>query len=97
MKVKNLLLFILALIIPICSLVGCSTPSKEYVIVSPDFLNTFQPLLATRPSEPELIEDVNTLEDVMHNSVAFQKAYYDFRQYSLSLEQAILSVFSVTP
>lgn len=85
---KRLFFFFLILLF----LVSCTTTRVEYVAVSPDYSATFDPLFSARPHEPEIIEDVQSLGDALHNSVAFQQAYYDFADYSRALEDAIRTI-----
>ena len=82
---KAILVFFIALCLILCS---CRTTETvvEYVPVAIDIEGMIQPILKMRPSDVVLIEDVQTLSDVMTNSVAFQEAYENWRAYALALE-----------
>ena len=66
----------------------------EYIPVEVDVAGLVQPLLDIRPQPVVLIEDVQTLSDIMENSVAFQNAYMDWKAYAEALESFCLSLGS---
>lgn len=79
-------------------LVSCAlqeaTKEYEFITVKPDYTHVFDPLFASRPEPPALVEDIETLSDVMYNSTQFQVAYYSMCDYADSLERAINSLLS---
>lgn len=79
----------------LCLFTSCVTKTEtitEYVPVSLDINSLIKPILDMRPEEAHLVEDVQTLADVMSNSVAFQTAYQNWRDYALTLEGFYLSL-----
>lgn len=56
-----------------------------------------QPLLSLRPSDVSIIEDVQTLSDVMQNSVSFQQSYNEWHAYADALEGFITSIDADDP
>lgn len=79
-----------------CLFTSCRTTETvvEYVPVELDVAGLVQPIVEQRPADVVLIEDVQTLADVMSNSVAFQKAYEDWKAYAITLEEFCLSLNS---
>ena len=77
----------------LCLSTSCRTKVTEIeyvpVEVKQDIRALAQPLLDLKPQPVVLIEDVQTLSDVMRNSVAFQQSYNEWRTYALSLEDFI--------
>lgn len=79
-----------------CLFTSCRTVETvtEYVPVELNVAELVKPIVDQRPADVVLIEDVQRLSDVMENSVAFQKAYADWRAYAITLEEFCLSLSS---
>ena len=92
MKWKAFCIFFL---LSLCLLSSCATKTTtEYVYVPVD-LNVqelAQPVLDMRPADVVLIDDIQTLSDVMQNSVAFQQSYNEWRSYAIALEGFITNL-----
>lgn len=75
--------------------VSCATkpvpPTIEYVSVDPDYTKAREGLFANRPGAPEL-RPVETMSDVVFNSLQFQDAYERWVSYAVSLEDWIKSL-----
>lgn len=72
-----------------CLLSSCATKAETEYVYVPVELNIqelVQPVLDMRPADVTLIEDVQTLSDVMQNSVSFQQSYNEWRSYAIALE-----------
>lgn len=86
---KKLLLFLFIVFI-FLSLSSCKTPAPEviteYVPVHYDWDTLLNPIKRHRPEVVQLIENPETLSDIMQNSVSFQYAYENWKAYALALE-----------
>lgn len=91
---KKWKLFFLLLSLLLCVFTSCRTKVEtvtEYIPVELDIETLIQPVLELRPPTV-MLRDVSTLSDAMQNSVAFQKAYMNWRDYALTLESFYLSL-----
>ena len=79
---------------------SCVTKTEtvtEYIPVTLDVKSLAQPLLGMRPADVQLIENVETLSDVLQNSVSFQQSYNEWHAYADALEGFITSLDSGSP
>ena len=88
---KRLLPIVLLLV---CLLVSCRTTETvvEYVPVELDVETLIKPIIQLRPADVILITNPETLSDIMQNSVAFQYAYQNWRDYAVTLENFYLEL-----
>jgi len=87
---KRLIIIMLAL-----PLIGCMTTKAEpaviheYHDVKSDYSDAKAALFAARPDVIPDLRDVNTMEDVVYNSVLFQTGMEQWISYAVSLENWI--------
>ena len=92
---KRVLIMVLALLLV---LVSCkSTETRiEYVPVTTDYTDIINPVFKLRPEfiPQDLLrpEEILTLEDVIHNSVCYQYAMENWRDYAVTLEDVLLTI-----
>ena len=74
--------------------VSCKTgeTKTEYIPVTLDIETLMEPITELRPEEVQLIDAPIDLSDIMQNSVSFQYAYENWRNYALTLEQFYYSL-----
>ena len=88
-------------LIVILSAISCASPIK-YVYVRPGELD-LPPIEEVIPEEimviahtdPEVIEEPQTVDDLLYNIAAYNSAYGFQKEYSSALEKYITRVFSI--
>lgn len=85
--VKGLLLMLVALAL----LVSCKSAEPlietRYVSVPVDISSSMELVISTRPETSfDLIEDIQTVADIMANSMAYQTAWERWQDYAFRLE-----------
>ncbi len=86
----TILLLLMALMLTSCQ-TGVVT---EYVTVTPDITDVVEPVLMQRPdnSTVEVITDVQTVEDIVSNSVSYMYAWRMWETYADALETTIAAI-----
>ena len=76
-----------------CMLTSCRT-RIEYVTEPVDLTDLVEPVLAQRPdnSNIKIYLDVQTLDDVIYNSAAYQEAWVEWETYAYALERTLVFI-----
>lgn len=91
--------FCIFFLLSLCLFTSCATRTVteyQYIPVKLNVTELAQPLLDMRPADVVIIRDVQTLSDVMQNSVAFQQSYNEWHEYATALEGFIKGLDSET-
>lgn len=93
---KKALLLSFTFIIFVSVLLPSCTSAKdvqiEYVPVEYDWDILLDPITQKRPDYVRLIDSPESLSDIMQNSVSFQYAYENWKDYALALESVYQSI-----
>ena len=92
-KWKGFCCFALALLLSF-TFVSCTTTKIEYVPMKVDLTDVTDPVLMQRPDNSQIlvIENPQTLEDIVENSAAYLYGWSVWQSYADALEQTLIHI-----